>query len=146
MPENRPNPGLLSDYRWTLPLPTRWRDNDIYGHMNNVVYYALFDTVANQFLITEGEFDFQNAASVGFVVNSHCNYHAPVAFPETLTGALRISRIGKRSLTYQIGIFSERRDAAAAEGDFTHVFVNRQSGQSSAIPDSIAAAAYKFSI
>ncbi len=144
MSENTNKPGRLADYRWTLPLPTRWRDNDIYGHMNNVVYYALFDTVANRFLIDEGGFDFAGSDVVGFVVSSSCTYHAPVAFPETLTGALRILRVGSKALTYEIGIFSERRELAAAEGDFTHVFVNRADNKSCPIPPSIKKAANRF--
>ncbi len=140
---NRPPP-TLDSYHWQISLPTRWQDNDVYGHMNNVVYYALFDTIANRFLIDEGGMDFRNDPVVGYVVSSNCTYTQSVGFPDILTGALRIGRLGTTSLTYEIGIFALGSESAAAHGQFTHVFVDKSSGQSAPIPESIRRAASKL--
>ena len=128
------------NYRYFLPITTRWMDNDIYGHVNNVTYYSYFDTVANQFLIEQGGLDIQQAAVVGFVVASNCNYLAPIAHPEKIEAAFRANRIGNSSVEYGIGIFKKGQQNAVAHGSFTHVFVNRASGKSTAIPDTIRAA------
>ena len=109
------------------PITTRWADNDIYGHVNNVVYYSYFDSVANRFLIEEAGLDIHNGDSIGFVVNSQCDYFSPVAYPDELEGGLRINRIGNSSVEYGIAIFKAGSDEAAAAGTFTHVFVDRDS-------------------
>lgn len=123
----------LEQFKWTMPLTTRWRDNDVYGHMNNVVYYALFDTVANTFLIEKGGLDFRNDAAIAYVVQSDCNYAKQIAYPDQLTGALRVAKLGNSSVRYQIGIFRESETDAAAFGNFTHVLVNRDSAKPVAI-------------
>lgn len=119
----------LDQFKWTMPLTTRWRDNDVYGHMNNVVYYALFDTVANTFLIDEGGLDFRNDEAIAYVVQSDCNYAKQIAYPDSLTGALRVAKLGTSSVRYQIGIFRDGENDAAAFGNFTHVLVNRESSR-----------------
>ncbi|MEM1112684.1 MAG: thioesterase family protein [Pseudomonadota bacterium] len=114
-------------YRWFTPINTRWADNDIYGHVNNVVYYAYFDTVANRYLIEEGRLDIHKGEVVGFVVSSHCDYFSPVAFPNPLEGGFRVNRLGTSSVEYGIAIFKKGADEACAAGTFTHVFVDRNS-------------------
>lgn len=124
-----------SDYRWFTPITTRWSDNDIYGHVNNVVYYSYFDSVANRYLIDRGGLDIHEGSIVGLVVNSGCNYYAPIAYPQALEGALRVDRLGNSSVQYGIGIFPEGAAQACASGTFTHVFVDRSSNRPVPIPD-----------
>ncbi|RKH60840.1 acyl-CoA thioesterase [Corallococcus aberystwythensis] len=109
-------------------------DNDAYGHINNVTYYSYFDTVANHYLIHEGGLDIHTGAVIGLVVESKCSYHAPLAYPERLRAGLRVDRLGNRSVTYGIAIFKEGEEQAAAEGHFVHVFVDRQTRKSVAMP------------
>lgn len=127
-------------YRVFYPLATRWEDNDIYGHVNNVVYYSYFDTVANRYLIEEGGLDIQGGSVVGFVVNSGCEYHSPIAHPDNLSVGLRVDRLGNSSVQYGLGIFSEGEEIAAAHGHFVHVFVDRAANKSIAIPQSLRSA------
>jgi len=115
------------DYGYFCPITTRWADNDIYGHVNNVVYYAYFDTVANRFLIEQGGLDIHTGETVGFVVNSRCDYFSPAAFPDALEGGFRVNRLGNSSVEYGIGIFRQGESEACAAGTFTHVFVDRSS-------------------
>jgi acyl-CoA thioester hydrolase len=122
------------DYPWFTAITTRWSDNDIYGHVNNVIYYSYFDSVANRYLIDEGGLDIHDGDTVGLVVNSACDYYTPVAYPEALQGALRVDRLGNSSVQYGIGIFREGDDQACANGTFTHVFVNRATGRPVPIP------------
>ena len=117
---------VRGDYPWHSPITTRWADNDIYGHVNNVVYYAYFDTVANAYLIERGGLDIHQGETIGFVVNSQCDYFSPVAFPDQLEGGFRVNRLGRSSVEYGIAIFKQGQDAACAAGTFTHVFVNRE--------------------
>ncbi|WP_394825376.1 acyl-CoA thioesterase [Pendulispora albinea] len=127
-------------YRWFCPITTRWMDNDVYGHVNNVTYYSYFDTAANLFLIREGGLDIAASPVIGVVVESHCNYREAVAYPESLRAGLRVDKLGNRSVTYGIGIFRERaaQDAAAcAHGHFVHVFVDRATRKPVPIPDAI---------
>lgn len=126
------------DYVWFHPMPTRWMDNDIYGHVNNVTYYSYFDTAANSFLLEAGGFDPHRDPVVGFVVSSNCRYREPIAFPDTLDIGLRVERLGRRSVTYGLAIFRAGADSASADGEFVHVFVERASGQSTAIPAKLA--------
>ncbi len=129
-----------ADYRWFSDMPTRWMDNDIYGHVNNVTYYSYFDTVANRYLIEIGGLDIHNAPIVGFVVESSCQYHAPVAFPEALEAGLRVEQMGNRSVTYGIAIFKAGEAAASAHGTFVHVFVDRSTNKAVPIPDTMRTA------
>jgi len=126
-------PGRRSDYRWFLPLPLRWMDNDIYGHMNNVQHYSLFDTLVARFLLANGVLDLNASKEVGLVVETGCRYHAPAAFPDEIMGGLRVRRIGGSSITYELALFRNDEDTAIAEGHFTHVYVKRDE-QSRTVP------------
>ena len=133
-----PNPFERRDYYgWYLPIPTRWMDNDVYGHVNNVNYYSYFDTVANSFLLEHCGLDFRNGSLVGYIVHSECHYKKGVAFPDQLEGGLRVNRIGNSSVQWGIGIFKAGESSAAAYGTFTHVFVDRVTEQSVRIPDAM---------
>ena len=127
-------PPIRSDYSYFLPIQTRWSDNDRYGHVNNVVYYAYFDTIANQFLIEEGDLDIHSGKVIGYVVNSQCQYVKGVSFPNQLEGGFRVNRIGNSSVEYGIAIFKADEEQVAAYGTFTHVFVDRESEKPTAIP------------
>jgi acyl-CoA thioester hydrolase len=131
MPADRPN---LAAYPYVTPLTTRWMDNDIYGHINNVAYYSFFDSAANRFLIERGGLDIASSAIIGLVVESHCAYHAPLAYPQELRAGVRVDKLGNRAVTYGIAIFSATEDQAAAHGHFVHVFVDRITRTPTAIP------------
>ena len=137
MPTERP---LLDGYPYVTPITTRWNDNDIYGHINNVAYYSFFDTAANQLLIERGGLDIAGGSVIGLVVESHCAYHVPLAYPQPLRAGVRVDRLGNRSVTYGIAIFDERDPRAAAHGHFVHVFVDRQSRTTVPIPAAIRSA------
>ncbi|OBA91931.1 thioesterase [Mycobacteriaceae bacterium 1482268.1] len=134
------------DYRYFLPITTRWMDNDLYGHVNNVTYYSYFDTVANHFLIREGGLDIHGSPVIALVVESHCAYRGPVAYPDSLRAGLRVDKLSRRSVTYGIGIFTEAGDEAVAAGYFVHVFVDRHSRNAVAIPDSIREALSRIAV
>ncbi|HZO96077.1 MAG TPA: thioesterase family protein [Gaiellaceae bacterium] len=121
-------------------LPTRWLDNDVYGHVNNVVYYALFDTLINSYLVEEGGLDIHAGAAIGVCAESHCRYREGFSFPETVEGGLRVGELGRRSVRYEIGIFRQGAREAAAEGWFVHVFVDRESRRPAEIPPGLRAA------
>jgi acyl-CoA thioester hydrolase len=133
-------PETRERYPHFSPVPTRWMDNDVYGHVNNVVYYAYFDTVINRYLIAEGGLDIAGGAVIGLCVDSRCSYRKPVAFPDDLDAGLRVAKLGRSSVTYDIGIFRQGEDAAAAEGSFVHVFVDRATRKSVPIPDGLRGA------
>ena len=125
------------DYVYSIFINTRWMDNDIYGHVNNVTYYSYFDTVVNQYLIERGGLDIHTAKIVGFVVASNCEYYSPLAFPEKIEVCFRVNNIGSKSVEYGVAIFGDARELASAAGTFTHVFVERASAKSSTIPEQI---------
>ena len=127
-------------YHALFPMGTRWMDNDIYGHVNNVTYYSYFDTAANQFLIEQAGLDIQSAKVVGFVVASQCEYLMPIAHPQQLEIGFRVNRLGRSSVEYGMAVFVAGEDNAAAHGTFTHVFVDRERGKSVPIPEKIKAA------
>jgi acyl-CoA thioester hydrolase len=126
-----------ADYRYFLPITTRWMDNDVYGHVNNVTYYSYFDTVANHFLIREGGLDIHSSPVIGLVVESKCTYLAPVAYPDELRAGLRVDKLTNRSVTYGVAIFGAGYDDAVAHGYFVHVFVDREARNAVPIPDRI---------
>jgi len=134
---SRPQPAPRSDFSLFYPVPTRWADNDIYGHANNVVYYAWFDTVVNRFLIEQGGMRPGKDTVVGYVVASSCDYFAAVEYPQLLELGLRVTRLGERSVTWEIGVFIEGDDLSRATGRFTHAFVDREHNQSASVPDGI---------
>lgn len=125
-------------YGHVRPIPTRWYDNDIYGHVNNVQYYAFFDTVINAWLIEEGGLDIHAGETIGLCAESHCRFLAPVAFPETVEAGLRVGHLGNSSVRYEIGLFTEGGNPLA-EGWFVHVFVDRAGRKPAAIPDPVRA-------
>ena len=128
------NTTARSAYSFFSRIETRWMDNDIYGHVNNVTYYSYFDTVANNFLIEQGGLDIQTADTVGFVVSSNCEYLVPISHPCTINAGFRVNKLGSKSVQYGIAIFVADDREASAFGTFTHVFVNRDTGKSAAIP------------
>jgi len=139
-----PVPETRERFAHFLTIPTRWMDNDIYGHVNNVVYYAYFDTVINEYLIREGGLDIHNGTVVGICAESACQYKAAFAFPEQVEVGLRIGHLGNRSVRYEIGLFKEGRAEAAALGRFVHVFVDRATMKPVAIPDRLRKALAKL--
>jgi acyl-CoA thioester hydrolase len=132
-------------YRYFLPITTRWMDNDVYGHINNVTYYSYFDTVANHYLIHEGGLDIHSSPIIGLVVESKCHYRAPLAYPDRLRAGLRVDKLGNRSVTYGIAIFKEGDEQPAAHGHFVHVFVDRQSRKAVAMPERLREALARIS-
>ncbi|MGB6229508.1 MAG: thioesterase family protein [Litorimonas sp.] len=121
----RPTPDTRADYPHRRVLPTRWNDNDVYGHVNNAVYYELFDTVVNRWLIERGLLTLGESETVGLVVETNCHYFAPLEFPNDVTAGLRVAHIGNSSVRYEIGLFGEGEDTAA-RGHFVHVYVNEK--------------------
>ena len=136
MPAERPT---AAAYRHFVDITTRWMDNDVYGHVNNVTYYSYFDTAANAYLIANG-LDIHASPVIGLVVESSCRYHAPVAYPTPLRAGLRVDRLGRRAVTYGLAIFVDGDDAAVADGHFVHVFVDRATRTPAEIPAPLRAA------
>jgi acyl-CoA thioester hydrolase len=120
-----------------LAIPTRWMDNDVYGHVNNVVYYSYFDTVINEYLIRVGGLDIHRGAAIGYCVDSQCRFMAPLAFPETIDAGLRVAHLGKSSVRYEIALYRQGEAAPAAVGYFVHVFVDREANRPTPIPPGI---------
>jgi acyl-CoA thioester hydrolase len=129
-----------AQYPHFLPITTRWADNDVYGHVNNVVYYSFFDTVVNEYLMRAGVLDFEAGETIGLVVETQCNYFAPVVFPARVEAGLRVARLGATSVRYEVGIFVEGSDEAAAQGHFVHVYVDRLTRRPVALPGPLVAA------
>ncbi|MBN9425092.1 MAG: acyl-CoA thioesterase, partial [Burkholderiales bacterium] len=117
-----------------LAIGTRWMDNDVYGHVNNVVYYSYFDTVVNQFLIERGVLDIHAGDVIGLVVETSCRYFSAVSFPDTVHAGLRVARIGRSSVQYEIGLFANEQSRAAAFGRFVHVYVDRATRRPAELP------------
>ncbi|HEX6116053.1 MAG TPA: thioesterase family protein [Solirubrobacterales bacterium] len=127
------------DYPHHLSIPTRWDDNDVYGHVNNVQYYAFFDTVINRWLIDEGKLDIHAGEVIGLCAESHCSFRAAIAFPEPVDAALRVGHLGDSSVRYEIGLFGAAGGEQLASGWFVHVFVDRASRKPAPIPEPIRA-------
>jgi acyl-CoA thioester hydrolase len=127
-------------YRYFLAIPTRWMDNDSYGHVNNVTYYSYFDTAVNEHLIRAGGLDIRNAPAIGLVVETACRFHLPLSFPEPVDTGLRIVKLGTSSVTYEIGIFRPGDEAPAASGRFVHVWVDRATQRPTPVPAAIRGA------
>ena len=136
----RPQPSHRSAYKAFRALSTRWMDNDPYGHMNNVVHYSLFDTAVNGWLIERGVLDFRAGKQVGLVVETGCRYFSELAFPDRVTAGLRVGRLGTSSVRYEIGLFRNDDDLAAAEGFFVHVYVDRLTRRPMPLADPLRAA------
>lgn len=129
-----------AEYPHLLALPTRWMDNDVYGHVNNALYYAFFDTAINEYLIAEGGLDITAGSVVAFAAESQCQYLRPLAFPGTIEIGLRVGKLGNSSVRYELAIFKQGETFAAAAGYFVHVFVNRETQKAAPMPASIRAA------
>ena len=127
-------------YPYFLAIPTRWMDNDTYGHVNNVTYYSYFDTVVNEHLVRAGGLDIHNAPFIGLVVETSCRFHRPLSFPDTVDAGLRVARIGTSSVTYEIALFRSADEAPAATGHFVHVWVERATQRPSPVPERIRVA------
>jgi acyl-CoA thioester hydrolase len=130
----------VTAYPHRLAIPTRWNDNDVYGHVNNVEYYAFFDTVINEYLITKGGLDIHSGEVIGLCAESHCEFKAPLAFPETVTAALRVDHLGRSSVRYEIALFGEAAEEPAATGWFVHVFVDRETRRPAELPPRLRSA------
>jgi acyl-CoA thioester hydrolase len=124
---NKPAPDKRERYRHFHTITTRWMDNDAYGHVNNVVYYSWFDTVVNAYLVRSGVLDIEASSVIGLVVETHCNYFGPLAFPQAVVAGLRVAHIGTSSVRYEIALFAESAEQASAQGHFVHVYVDRSS-------------------
>jgi len=133
-PPTRAQPEPRSAYRHFASLSTRWMDNDAYGHVNNVVYYSLFDTAVNRYLIEAGALDIHAGAVIGLVVETHCNYFSPIAFPQMVDAGLRVAQVGSSSVRYEIGLFAAGEPLCAARGHFVHVYVDRATRRPAALP------------
>ncbi|WP_310630496.1 thioesterase family protein [Paraburkholderia sp.] len=138
---NRPLARDRSGYRHFLTITTRWMDNDVYGHVNNVVYYSYFDTVVNEYLIRAQALDIEHGETIGLVVETQCNYFAPLVFPERVEAGLRVARLGSSSVRYEVGLFREGETTPAAQGHFVHVYVDRATRRPvKALPEALRAA------
>ncbi len=136
----RPVPSTRADYRAFRAITTRWMDNDIYGHMNNVVHYSLFDTAVNAWLIERGVLDIRAGAQIGLVVETGCRYFSELAYPDLVTAGLRVARLGTSSVRYEVGLFRNDETDAAAEGFFVHVYVDRETRRPKPLAENLRAA------
>ena len=125
---------LRDTYRHFQAIPTRWADNDVYGHVNNVVYYSFFDTVVNQYLIEQRALNLETSTVIGLVVETQCEYFGPISFPDVVHAGLRVTKVGNSSVRYEIGLFRNEEKAASAQGYFVHVYVDRTSRRAIAVP------------
>ena len=136
----RPAPSRRDGFSHFTTLTTRWADNDAYRHVNNVAYYAFFDTAVNQQLIEAGVLDIEGSPTVGLVVETQCRYFAPISFPDRVTVGLRVAHMGSSSLRYELAVFRNEDIEAAAEGHFVHVYVDRASNRPVPLPAAVRAA------
>ncbi|EYB69676.1 thioesterase superfamily protein [Deinococcus phoenicis] len=136
----RPTPDPRRAYPYHHPTPTRWADNDVYGHVNNVTYYAYFDTAVNAYLAARGALDVQAGAVIGLVVETGCAFFAPAAFPERLGVGVRVAHLGRSSVRYELAVFREGEEAACAQGHFVHVYVDRETRRPVELPGVLRAA------
>jgi len=130
----RPSPEPRRAYRIFLPITTRWLDNDAYGHLNNTVYYSFFDTAVNCYLIEAGALDVASGPVIGLVVETQCNYFAPLGFPQAVEVGLRVAHVGSSSVRYELGVFAAGQAESAAQGHFVHVYVDRVTRRPAALP------------
>lgn len=133
-------PDGRGDYRHFLVISTRWMDNDVYHHVNNVVYYSYFDTVVNQYLVERGVLDIEKSQVIGLVVETQCHYFSPIAFPDMVHAGLRVAKLGTSSVRYEVGIFRNDEPLSAARGHFVHVYVDRADNRPTPLPAALRAA------
>ncbi len=119
-------PSNRSEYNYFTKVSTRWNDNDIYGHMNNIIYYALFDTAVNKWLINNNLIDIKNGKNIGLIVQSGCDYFSSFSYPDDIDAGIRVTKIGTSSVRYEVGLFKETEQNASADGFFIHVYVDRK--------------------
>lgn len=139
-PANRPAPQDRHAFRVFRDIPTRWSDNDVYGHVNNVVYYSWFDTAVNAYLIEQGALDIHHGETIGLVIETQCNYFAPLSFPQTVQAGIRVTKLGSSSVRYEIGLFAQGEALSAAVGHFVHVYVDKTTRRPVALPSALRAA------
>ncbi len=132
------------EFPYTRDITLRWKDNDVYGHVNNVEYYSFFDTVINEYLVAEGGLDIHAGGTIGLCAESHCAFKAPIAFPGRLRASLRVAHLGNSSVRYEVRLDDARAGTELAEGWFVHVFVDRDSRRPRQIPASVRAALVKI--
>lgn len=133
----KPQPEGRAGYKAFRTISTRWMDNDAYGHVNNVVYYSWFDTAVNAHLIERGALDIHRGETIGLVVETQCNYFAPVEFPQTVEAGLRVAKMGSSSVRYEVGLFLQGEPLTAAKGHFVHVYVDRATRRPAALPEAL---------
>ncbi|MBI0446391.1 MULTISPECIES: thioesterase family protein [unclassified Deinococcus] len=133
----RPTPQPRSAYPYHHPTPTRWADNDVYGHVNNVTYYAYFDTAVNAYLASRGALDIQAGAVIGLVVETGCTFFAPAAFPDLLSVGVRVVQLGRSSVRYELAVFRAGEERACAQGYFIHVYVDRDTRRPVELPEGL---------
>jgi acyl-CoA thioester hydrolase len=143
---SRPLPESRSAYRALAPIGTRWMDNDVYGHVNNVVYYSWFDTAVNGYLIAQGALDIHVGTTIGLVVETQCHYFSPIAFPQRVTAGIRVAHVGKSSVRYEVGLFADDEPLCAAMGHFVHVYVDRSTRRPAVLPVPLTAALEKIKL
>ena len=139
-PPARPAPEGRSAYRHFSAIATRWMDNDVYGHVNNVVYYSFFDTAVNRYLIEAGALDIHAGATIGLVVETRCSYFAPLEFPQLVDAGLRVAHVGASSVRYEVGLFAAGAPQSAAAGHFVHVYVDRHTRRPVPLPPALLTA------
>ena len=137
---SRPVPRGRDAYRWFMTVATRWADNDAYGHVNNTVYYEWFDTAVNRLLVVNGMLDIHGGQTIGLVVETGCRYFAPTAFPDEIQAGVRVAHVGTSSVRYEIGLFKNNEEEAAAVGYFVHVYVDRATRRPCPLPEPMRAA------
>ncbi|WP_150746397.1 acyl-CoA thioesterase [Pseudomonas fluorescens] len=137
---SRPGANSRDAYPHFRPIQTRWMDNDVYGHVNNVNYYSYFDTAVNGYLLSQGVLDFERGETIGLVVETQCNYFAPISFPDDIEAGVRVTRLGGSSVRYEVGLFRAGEAQASAQGHFVHVYVDRESRRPVTIGEALRAA------
>ena len=133
----RPQPQPRQSYAVFRDIGTRWSDNDVYGHVNNVVYYSWFDTAVNAYLMEQGALDIHAGQTIGLVIETQCNYFASLAFPQTVEAGIRVAHMGSSSVRYEVGIFAKGEELSAAAGHFVHVYVDRESRRPVPLPEAL---------
>ena len=133
-PSAKPQPEGREAYKAFRSITTRWMDNDVYGHVNNVVYYSWFDTAVNATLIEQGVLDIHGGQTIGLVIETQCNYFAPLAFPQTIEAGIRVAKLGTSSVRYEVGLFAQGEPLTAAKGHFVHVYVDRETRRPVPLP------------
>lgn len=131
----RPQPQAREAYRAFRHISTRWMDNDVYGHVNNVVYYSFFDTAVNGHLIDAGALQIETSPVIGLVIETQCNYFAPLSYPQAVEAGIRVAQVGRSSVRYEVGLFAAGEPLSAAAGHFVHVYVDRATRRPTALPD-----------